>query len=147
MHPILNRFGIQRGAINGFIGLVAISCLAAIGCGGSNRPVMHTVEGRVSFQGSPVEEGTITFENPANGFANSVKLGDGGVYTLQLPDGSYQVNVEPPMIPLDAGPNSPPSEGYKNVKNIPAKYRRSRSSGLTVQVSGSNVTQNFNMIP
>lgn len=147
MHPMMGMPRVQRSIINCLLGLLAMTFLAAIGCGRGNQPVKHTVEGRVSFQGSQVEEGVITFENPANGFVNSVKLGADGAYSLQLPDGSYQVNIEPPIVQIDAGPNSPPDEGYKNVKDIPKKYRSSRSSGLTVQVSGSNVTQNVDMTP
>lgn len=146
MHHTMGLGSVRLRGVRGLIGLLTVASVAIIGCGRS-QPAQYAVDGHVSFQGSPVEEGQVTFENPASGFANSVAIGPGGVYATNLSDGSYRVSIEPPRVQIDAGPNSPPSEGYKNVKNIPAKYRNSNSSKLTVQVSGGKVTQDFQMTP
>ncbi|GAB6164529.1 hypothetical protein JCM19992_05290 [Thermostilla marina] len=118
-----------------------------LGCNSGNQEKMYTVSGAVTFQGSPVTEGQISFENPQTGFVQSADLGEEGKYTLQLPAGDYKVSISPPLIEVGGGPDSPPGEEYKQVDNIPDKYRSSESSGLTATINGDKTDVNFDMTP
>lgn len=118
--------------------LASIACMGYLsaGCGGSDTPT-QMVTGTVTFEGAPVEEGGVTFEDPSTGVAAMCEVGPGGTYTIDLPDGNYDVTIEPPVVEVSAGPDSPPDEDYKDVKNIPEKYWSSATSDLTAQVAGS----------
>ncbi|RMF99739.1 MAG: carboxypeptidase regulatory-like domain-containing protein, partial [Planctomycetota bacterium] len=107
----------------------------------------YTVSGAVTFQGTPVTEGQISFENPQTGFVQSATLGEEGKYSLQLPAGDYKVSILPPLIEVGGGPDSPAGEEYKQVDNIPDKYRSSESSGLTANINGDKADLNFDMTP
>lgn len=135
----------SRGSFGAYAAAVVV--LAVAGCGGGSGPRMHNVQGTVTFQGSPVEEGSITFEDAAAGTAGSTELGPGGNYRLNLPDGNYAVLIQPPMIVTPDTPDSPGGEELKQVDNIPPKYWRSSSSGLTAQVSGNETTHDFDLQP
>jgi hypothetical protein len=119
---------------------------AVVGCGGS-KFVSHEVKGRVTFEGAPVTEGQVTFEDPTTGFANSAGLDAMGAYTVALADGNYQVSIQPPTIQIGGGPDTPPDEGYKDVDNIPEKYRRADTSGLTAQIAPGQLEHNFDLAP
>jgi hypothetical protein len=143
MHSSVSIFG--RISFRMYATLAVI--LAATGCGGGSGPRMNTVEGTVTFQGSPVEEGSITFEDSAAGTAGGTELGPGGTYQLSLPDGNYAVLIQPPMIVTPDTADSPGGEEMKEVDNIPSKYWRSTSSGLSVQVSRNETTHDFDLQP
>ena len=59
----------------------------SIGCGGSG---LSTVEGKVTFEGEPVEEGSIVFE-PKDGVGRAV----GGI----IKDGKYRLEGESGVEP------------------------------------------------
>src|SRR5262245_9162414 len=101
---------------------LSLAVLAASGCG-SDGPGRFNVTGKVTFRGQPVEEGKITFEDPAAGQVNSADLGAGGGYSVELAAGDYQVSVSPPLIEMPGTRDSPGDTVPKNVKNIPKKYR------------------------
>lgn len=125
---------------------VLVAVVATVGCGGKGVE-SYEVKGRVTFQGAPVTEGQITFEDPATGFANSAGLDPMGAYTVALADGSYQVSVQPPTIQIGGGPDTPPDEGYKEVDNIPEKYHRAETSGLSAQIASGQLEHNFDLTP
>lgn len=124
--------------------LVLVPCW--VGCGGS-QAARRNVTGKVTFQGSPVEEGTVTFENTATGTTGSAQIGAGGQYSIQLPDGSYKVSVEPPLVETGGTSDTPGDMEYKPMENIPEKYRTTRSSPLSVEVSSSKTTHDLEMQP
>lgn len=143
MHSIFNIFG--RISFSTYVAAAVV--LTATGCGGGSGPRMNTVQGTVTFQGSPVEEGSITFEDSSAGTAGGTELGPGGTYRLSLPDGTYAVWIQPPMIVTPDTADSPGGEEMKEVNNIPPKYWRSTSSGLSVQVSRNETTHDFDLQP
>jgi hypothetical protein len=143
MHSTFHIF--RRVSFGAYVAAVVV--LALSGCGGGSGPRMNTVEGTVTFQGAPVEEGSITFEDSSAGTAGSTTLGPGGTYRLGLPDGNYSVWIQPPMIVTPDTADSPGGEEMKPVDNIPAKYWTSVSSGLTVQISPTATQHDFDLQP
>ena len=121
----------------------ALALLVAWGCGPAEEP-MYDISGIVSFDGAPVEEGTIMFENPQTMDGFQADLRSGGSYSVSVPAGSYAVVIEPIFVEeqgvSDAGLD------YKKVDNIPEKYRSSLSTDLNAEVSG-DADLNFEMVP
>jgi hypothetical protein len=126
------------------LGLIAAALAMCPGCG-SNR---NTIEGAVTFDGQPVERGSITFE-PASGEGPSA----GG--TIQ--NGRYKIDADG-ITPgemvvrisaarstgkkVEAGPPEPPGTMVDEVRPyIPANYNE--RSVLTVQVKPGKTTQDF----
>jgi hypothetical protein len=131
--------------------LIALPTLI-LGCGGSSGPEMGRVSGKVSYNGKPLAQGTISFiSNDPNGTnANSVIAPD-GTYTLQTTNpGDGAVLGEYRVIISDVDPNAlntpAPGEPVKKQQRIiPEKYEKPDASGLTAKVvSGSN-TFDFNL--
>jgi hypothetical protein len=137
---------VLRASQTGILVAITVGLFMAAGCG-SAGPVSHEVKGQVTFQGQPVTEGRITFEDAASGFANSASLDATGAFTLALQDGNYQVSIEPPLVQIGGTPDTPPDEGYKEVDNIPEQYRRADTSGLTAQVGPGKTEHRFDMTP
>ncbi|QDU62814.1 hypothetical protein Pan216_36850 [Planctomycetes bacterium Pan216] len=114
------------------------------GCGGENGPPMGQVTGKVSYNGEPVNEGLVVFQSDDGRFAAQAELEDGGSFHLKtylggVPVGSYGVLVQPPTVTFPDTPDSPGGEGFKEVKNIPQKYRDKQTSGFKANVAaGSN---------
>ncbi len=124
--------------------IVALS-LFVLGCGGGEQ-ARYKVAGKVTFQGQPVEQGEITFENPTAGQVNSSPLSAGGSYSLELPPGDFKVSVAPPLIEMKGTADSPP-DMVRNpaVKNIPKKFWVQETSGLTAKVDKSARTFDFEL--
>jgi hypothetical protein len=117
------------------------------GCNMSGGPARYTVTGKVTYQGEPVEEGEITFQDPAAGSVNSAKLAAGGNYSLELPAGDFRVSVAPPLVEIKSGADTPPDMVPKPVKNIPKKYWVMESSKLTAPVAKDKRTHDFELKP
>jgi hypothetical protein len=115
-------------------GVVLLVFLCLAGCGSGDKLARYKVEGQVAFRSQPVEEGTITFENPETGQVDSTELGPGGAYSVELPAGQYKVSVAPPLVETKGTGDSPPDLVPKNVANIPKKYWVQESSGLMADV-------------
>lgn len=116
--------------------MVATLCL---GCGGKYSA---RVTGKVTVDGAPAGEGTISFEPTGPGMMASGKIDASGSYTLQsnanvgLTPGEYRVMLdirEPPIWPKGGGLPMP------GKLKIPERYARTETSGLTYTVeSGRN---------
>ncbi len=127
------------------LSLLVIAC--TIGCGGGQA----TVEGQVTFDGQPVEQGTIVFE-PADG-AGAVAGGtiQNGKYRLgaeeQLTPGSKIVRIKAMRTTgkkIKAGPPAPEDAMEDEVQQyIPPRYNE--QSTLTHQVEAGKGTQNFEL--
>ena len=131
-----------------FFTLVTLACgFVGAGCSGESGPAQREVTGKVTFQGSPIEEGVITFEDAQAGYAESSELGPGGTYQLKAPDGSYTVYVEPPVVVVEDTADSPGGEEEKQVENIPFQYRNSVESPLKAEVGGEGSVHNFDLQP
>jgi hypothetical protein len=117
------------------------------GCGPSDPLARYSVSGKVTYQGKPVEEGTITFEDPAAGQVNSAELGSGGSYSVELPAGDFKVSVSPPLVETKAGPDTPGDLVPKKVANIPKKYWVQESAGISAKVTSDQTTFDFELKP
>ena len=117
------------------------------GCGAADPLARYTVTGKVTFQSQPVEEGQITFEDPAAGQVNSSPLGSGGSYSLEIPTGEFRVSVSPPLIETKSTGDSPPDMVPKKVANIPKKFWVQETSGLSAKVEKDKRTFDFDLKP
>ena len=122
-----------------FYGILSCCLLGVCGCGEPGAP-SGTVSGKVTFNGTPIEEGIVNFFSKTTNTGGTGEIGSGGVYeaptaTNGLPVGDYDVYITPPMITLPDTADSPGGEGFKEVNNIPQKYRTSTNSGLKVTIN------------
>jgi len=127
----------------------SLAAITFIGCGGSGEPVVEviTINGTVTYEGAPVTEGSVQFEDTSTGISSSAELGAEGAFSIETATGDYKVTVTPPMVEIDQGPDSPPAEGYKEVDNIPEKYRQLNSTDLTAKVTEDGQTIDFDLKP
>src|SRR5262245_14183171 len=129
--------------------LVLFAFLAAglAACGG---PARGKVRGKVTFQGQPVTEGTVTFIEPETGHVAEAKLDNQGAYTVKggLVVGKYTVMVNPPIVIEPSTSKTPPSPVEKEVKNIPARYRNQGNTPLKgVKVEKGENKHDFELKP
>ncbi len=121
--------------------LLLFSVLFASGCKSGDGKV--DVSGTVTFNGKPVEEGTVQFVHTAD-TADTVTITN-GKYATRIPPGSKKIAVhgyrktgELLRDPTDK------QSGYPVVSNyIPAKFND--QSELTAEVSASGGTHDFNL--
>ncbi len=129
----------------GLLRLVATSLLvpvAAWGCGGSDpeRPETTPVRGTVSYKGSPVTKGTITFQSD-QGHTATGEIGPDGTYSLSTfgpGDGAVPGHHRVMIVSNTADPGLIPgsSPGYKPPQDlVPKKYANLQSSGLEATVT------------
>ena len=123
--------------------LVGAAVLLVAGCGSADQPI--DVSGKVTFKGEPVTEGSVQFIDDRTGRGAEVDLGPDGTYKASLFAGEYKVVVTPPYIVDES--QGLPNPYYKKVKNIPAKYHSTETSGLTAQVASDKATHDFNLAP
>jgi len=113
------------------------------GCGDAGPPRAH-VNGKVTYRGAAVQEGSITFRSPQSGHGAQAKIGPDGAYHVEtaeggLLQGTYRVFITPPLV-VEHEARTPPVKVERDVKNIPKKYRREQTSGLEITVhEGENV--------
>lgn len=77
----------------------------------------------------------MTFEDSTTGVADTFDIQSGGTYTATVPQGSYGVSVQPPMVMVADSANSEGGEEFKKVDNIPNRYWSAYESGLKVEVA------------
>lgn len=122
--------------------LASLLCGLLSACSGSEEgEERHPVSGSVTYQGNPVQEGSVNFRNEQ--YAGSGLIGPDGRYTIDdgLPAGSYSVFILPPDIqtPPTFGMNQTDSPTPKEAENIPLKYRSVGTSELEKEVkAGEN---------
>ena len=96
-------------------------CVILAGCG---EQLESTVQGTVTYQGSPLASAIIDFQNTKQGPSAAGFSDEGGYYslktgsTLGLPAGTYQAAVIAPT-----------------GSDVPKKYRASATSGLVYDVA------------
>lgn len=132
--------------------ILILSTVALSGCGSatSEHGPVGTLSGKVTFNGEPVKEGVVQFNNPEKGFGGQAVIDEEGNYTVSndlggLVTGTYQISVVPPMIEKSFGPDTPPSEVPKEMPNIPKKYHYPNTSGLSFQVKEGENTFDIEM--
>ena len=113
--------------------LLGLLLVAALGGCGSNE--FSPLSGTVTYQGKPLESGTVSFKHKKLGTTGYGQLQAGGTYTVKtgrnegLKSGDYDVYVVAAEI-IKGDANSAP-----NVKlTIPARYADPESSGLRCTV-------------
>jgi hypothetical protein len=118
--------------------------LVGLGCSSGDRPI--DIRGKVTFQGEPVTEGTVQFNDEKTGRGAQVELGPDGSYQATLHPAEYAVVILPPLQMVES-PYGPPDPRFKKVRNIPEKYRSTATSGLSVSVSADRTVHDFEMKP
>jgi hypothetical protein len=123
--------------------LVGAAVLLTAGCSSGEKPI--DVTGKVTFKGEPVTEGSVQFIDDKTGRGAEVDLGPDGTYKAGLFAGQYKVVVTPPYMVDES--QGIPNPYYKKVKNIPAKYHSSDTSGLSAAVSPDKASHDFDLKP
>lgn len=141
------NLSISRFPLANWCCLGVLSLVAAAGCGKSEE--LGQITGLVTYQGSPVNSGTVVFENRSLGVSVRASLDSEGRYQVRthdrdgLPPGTYQVAVTSTMIGSGASPfvGGVEEKSYQPTgPPVPAKYHKVSTSGLSADVKpGSNV--------
>jgi hypothetical protein len=108
--------------------LVALLVCGACGCSGSDT---LEVTGTVTFDGTPVEKGEVSFI-PVDGGAADGGLIENGKFAFQAKPGSKRVEIRASR-PLPPEKQTNPEMGLMYDDFIPARYNR--DSTLTAEVS------------
>ena len=135
--------------------------LLAAGCGPS-YPACYEVRGKVTFDGQPVTQGTITFY-PDEGRSAMGKIQPDGSYTLTtfnaedgaLP-GNHSVTIKATSVSGPAAPasfeeelaraNVPAPTGERTVTwLVPQRFSQRESSGLSATVQKKSNTIDFDL--
>jgi len=133
------------------LALPLLSVIALTGCGEPNPLGRRPIHGQISFQGKPVDYGSIQFapEDPQHGVSSGTMI-DNGSYTMTLsqglPPGSYSVMISAPdrgKIEKVEGP--PGDERTLAVERIPAKYNLKTTLKLEVPKGRGQHTANFEL--
>lgn len=120
-------------------GSIMISLLLAAGCGRSVN-----IEGEVTFDGQPVESGSISFE-PADGQGPTAGGAiEGGRYAVSGQSGGKKVvrirATRKTGRQIETGPPAPPGHMVDEVESyIPAKYNS--QSTLTCEVAAGGASR------
>ncbi len=135
---------------------VVVLALAVLltGCGDSN-PNTVTVEGRVTLDGQPVGEGTVTFQplEPAEGFPRRPAIGtlaaDGSyrLSTFEEGDGAVPGSYQVVVVAVTGGP-TPEEPDTPEVWLIPQRYGTPGQSPLHASVPAQHrgvLTLNFDL--
>jgi len=132
-----------------FLGiLLTFAVLGATGCGGSSSSKGATVSGVVKVDGTPANQGSVTFIGTSGSVSG--QIGPDGTYrAVDVPVGAAQVTVTGPLVPPGGGdprtaikqPEGPGVTGgaMGPPVPIPQKYGKAETSGLSFPVkSGTN---------
>ena len=133
--PIKKRFA-------GYAALVAAAVIPiCLGCGPEPQvdESRTTVSGHVTFDGKPLQAGSITFSSTETGIGTTIPIGGGGYVTNRVPIGPNIVTVETESLLFG---------NAKEYVRIPAKYSDPSQSGLTADIKkGVNENVDFALTP
>ena len=131
--------------------VVLLLCCGLPGCGGGAQPDFHKVQGKVTLDGEPLPEATLTFERIAGEqmeFARPsicISGADGtfAPWTLTegdgLPAGKYRVGVfaqkQVGGPPVTEGMTDAELARIKWKSVVPAKYNVTATSGIEIEVT------------
>ena len=149
----------EMGKIRGLAGslskqisiIVVLALLGLVVAGCKPKAERGRIFGKVAFQGQPVAEGLILFSDSSQGVNMTADLKPNGTYEITtaegvgLPLGTYKVSVCPPLVNPTMGPAAPPKP--KEYPNIPKKYRRFETSGLTLTIQQGKNPFDIDMKP
>ena len=126
--------------------LIAVSIVLFLmsGCGKRPAPTAH-LAGAVTINGDPVPadaDAALSFEPLAGGKSVSAPITNGRYDSPQAPQGSVSVRF---YISQRVGPvriSQRTGKEYQDVANlVPPQH----AAGMTIQVSGDNLNQDFNL--
>lgn len=129
--------------------VLALSAIVLAGC--KPKAERGRIFGKVSFKGEPVGEGLVLFSDSSQGVNMTADIKPDGTYEITtaegvgLPIGTYKVCVCPPLVNPTMGPAPPPKP--KEYPNIPKKYRRFETAGLTTTIQQGKNPFDIEMTP
>ena len=147
-------------------GVLAAALVATVGCsGGSSRPKLYPATGTVTLDGQPLAEATVSFV-PASGPPSDGKTDASGKYTIMTsgqpgaPFGANKVTVSKftgtATMPTPGGSADDMKKMYEKMYDkskkkqdtakdeVPAKYGRADTSGLSADVGADAAKNVFN---
>jgi hypothetical protein len=125
------RFGWWRASLAWANLVWAICFLILPGCGGGSDDLSR-VSGTVSYQGSPLDHGSLRFFG-GNGRPIGCVIQEDGSYEIDLPPGDFQVSVSlPPKMPANGRMGDTPPRSGPNA--LPEMYAQPITSGLSFSV-------------
>lgn len=116
------------------LGLSFLLILSVVGCGGKEGQV----SGKVTFDGTPVDDGRIQFRNKADGQAFSTGI-KGGSYSLTCPPGEMAVEITASKIIPGKFDNSNGTPEPVGMMYIPAKYNSATTLTASVKSGGQTI--------
>lgn len=124
-----------------FAGLLI--CLLSSGCGGSEaHPPTAKVSGTVSFQGAPLESGTIMFFPVAGGKHAVGMIKDGGAFSLSTFESEDGALIGDHKVVLNISYEQPDGQPVPaSVKRVPKKYADRETTPLSAQVKADGENQ------
>jgi hypothetical protein len=139
------RWHKSRGSL--FFLVLALATVAAMGCGKSRRP-MAPVTGKVTYQGKPLQFGTVILQPESGQYATGAVQQD-GTFTMTTRgegDGAAVgrnmvrivcLEAQNPAKPVLANGKSR-GEGVLGRSLIPEKYQSCETSGISIDVRPGN---------
>ncbi|MCC9606587.1 hypothetical protein LOC68_17110 [Blastopirellula sp. JC732] len=127
------------------LAILGIAATMLLGCGGGSERPSATIQGVVTLEGKPLDQGSVHFTSPKTGESAYANLTGEGKYLVTFPYAdigqAYQVSIGKTVVDetdahaLAANPPAP-----MTVK-IPAKYSERTTSGLSVTIETGGETQ------
>ena len=133
-----------------WVSAVVVSCLGVAlfaGCETQDTGGRLAISGNVTFQGSPLDQGTIEFTSTGEGAtAFTGAMIKGGSYEVPaeqgLAPGTYRVKissvVEDSSTPVPEMPGMPEDGAPAAQERIPAEYNTESTKEVTVTADGAN---------
>lgn len=128
--------------------LIVLPLCAFLGLTGCrNGPAVGRVSGKVTFEGKPVKQGRVSFQNPQTGVAEEAVLDKDGNFSVRsaLPVGEYKVIVFPLIVHEKAEARGPVVGVERPAPDIPEKYRTIGSTDLKATVKEGDNDLAFDM--
>lgn len=119
-----------------------LAMILSVGCGPSG-PRTYPVEGTISFDGQPIEEGYVTFAPQQRGetpVAGPIKAGK---YALRVTEGDKRIEVQASQF---VGPENPIMGLRAKEQYIPDRYNVESELKATVTADGENEFD-FELLP
>ena len=132
-----------------FVVLLAVGVIAHFvrRTGTEVRQLMHgeaTVAGKVTFDGSPLPNGILSFyPSDGGGMTYGCPVAEDGMYRIELPTGSYRITVQvfpAPALPPEMQPTPPGSSRVPipALSVVPPIYKNPETTPLQLTVPGSS---------
>jgi hypothetical protein len=113
-----------------------LACLASAGC--ESEAPRYEVTGTVTFEGAPIEEGSISFVPEEKGLSPDAGRIEKGRYSIEVRPGRKQVQIRAsrPLPPERQDPHSEMGPLYEDY--IPAQYNSQTTLSAEVTADGKN---------